>query len=1777
MSNPKQLKAVLTSLREAIASLETEATTNSTSIKSFCLVLTSELSSRGIAANLPQGNDNYDSSSEWIVSLLESIQMNAGKVAIDDVDNTNSSNYPAPMMAALNAAQGMAVSACAKICCPVLIYNHGDEHLDAFELLPINANKDIAKAYKDALKRCQDVEDGRLYTLLQLVTNLHSVPDNVDKSSLPKSKIRQFKLKQLRQLQYTFYTMAYANYLHGAVNYAVDQPPMWKRCLDSALLLNGSNDDDDDNQDSFVTSTNNNNNESGRSELNYKAYFNSRTIQPLNNMIRIAQAKGNEKRAKELSLLLAVGYLGGVRERLQDMKKTNKDSSAAAAGSRNTNGEEEKKLNTLSVKELVQQFYVDRTPLPIELEIMTVPSLLEYSKKALSACDAPTTIEDTSSLSSLEKESWILYHYIQEQMVHLAEESMIWSDVHRQYRSMLNRKPESNIPSIGAKKSKTTTGTKKVVASSKEEMEQQTRTKVYAEAYDEWKVDSLQLDSLPSLALRDAVLSLSSSLKIIPQSMTDIIQDCYRSLIHQMERLEAMAVIVQKKSKTSAKDVLSMWEALLSFISPLMGGRQDSDNFLSSNVPLRNLLETCSEAIIVASWMCEPIVGSGDNVSNEINNLSKLLSDAQRLLTACKVGRVEEKRLLDEKNKEESVLSSKESQSDLEKKLALRLECAIETSRCRAEIDSVLDADGVDINAITAIARRATISATGGFKNIADCNSPLLSASSSKALFGTPYLHFLSVWSGMYLSPWPYCNVGQARAILKQARDALRLSAKYWGRRSSNLEDLLLDIGEADLENVLLGGNADASSRLYHQALAKLEGKDGEENASGNALVREKLKVQCLIGLARQSLSVGNPEVAETHARSALNMLLSSDPTLNQGGVPTLLCSHAWCAPALNQLRHSHQLCSSRQLVAESCIQSSRFDDARSFLTDAVKEVPGNFDAAFSLASFYLRMHCMGKESDENETRKSLLRAAKMDTSKASPFALLGIWYESKNDAKRAEGCYQKALSLDASHPVAGRGLQRLIALEDLVPHCKKAIEQNSPVNGWAWQALGESKALHEGDDSTAVICFQQALRCRDIQSPSSDMLGAFYSYTELAATVHSEASMTWVELATCYRRMGKYSAALRAYEEAASTGTLPPAALCSWAQCDLDLGLYAEAAEKCDDVLACEDCPTGLIRMASYIEAEALLSIARTDIQGGKNGSCRSHLVKAITRLEGLCPQNSTYCEIKLLGDLYSFGEALPPYVFDQIPSGEGDALGADSSLSAEVEDKISFLQKGEEAYAKALELAARMDDQEEGDKIFLLAATGTDLGINLLSQARTIAVAHGDGSGGDTKTAIADLTAESDRVKDLILRSINAFSQAIDHSPNDAGAWCGLGSALIFVDPLLSQHAFCRALQIDKSIAEPLSSIALLYADYDKTDKSAEILDALTQLEDTPLMWIGRGLLLEKTSRAWHDSPASREGCLTRASDAYRASLQIMQHPAALLGLSLTCRRADADVQTSNDKLYSSLADHSSKVESRISMTLHQSTTGGGNIGASMIDGLFRIEEGLDAVDSSEASRMIKEGVKRIEQARSRSSSKISNDITSSGTKCEINFSSAASLQKKDNGEFPNDGIEKSLSEAARDLALDSPAAVQEYSLDQARNAVVLNPDSGESWLLLAKELTQAASSLNDAAATSETLSSAKAAADKALDLLQDQLLNACLVAPRRKVVHHENLIEYSEKSVVSAIPPSPLVSDAMSLVCWLGSMDEENQPQRSCATLQESLLLNPLNEVAATALGL
>ena len=352
-------------------------------------------------------------------------------------------------------------------------------------------------------------------------------------------------------------------------------------------------------------------------------------------------------------------------------------------------------------------------------------------------------------------------------------------------------------------------------------------------------------------------------------------------------------------------------------------------------------MECCSEAIITASWMSEPCTSAssgGDNELFDLTNVSQILSMSHKCLMACNKKRsMDEKRLVEQKKKETSVLSSKERLSESGKKELLEFQCALAASKCRIEFDNAAKSEAL-MNDIPVASRRATVAAT---KSSTDTKSSS-SSTAFNAKVGTPYIQFLSAWSGMYDSPWPFCAVGQARSIVRNARESMATANKVWGRHSSLsiIEQVMLDIGEADLEGVLMGGFANVSDKLYRQAMTILEENNDKLEVIARG-VKAMIKVHCLLGLARLSLSRNDScdaVVAEDLARDALKILSSvnpSDHTEQQSVV--LLSIYAWNAPSLGQLCQSYHVCASRQLVADACIRSSRPEDAREFLTEAVK------------------------------------------------------------------------------------------------------------------------------------------------------------------------------------------------------------------------------------------------------------------------------------------------------------------------------------------------------------------------------------------------------------------------------------------------------------------------------------------------------------------------------------------------------------------------------------------------------------------------------------------------------------------------------------------------------------------------------------------------------------------------------------------------------------------------------------------------------------------------
>jgi len=424
------------------------------------------------------------------------------------------------------------------------------------------------------------------------------------------------------------------------------------------------------------------------------------------------------------------------------------------------------------------------------------------------------------------------------------------------------------------------------------------------------------------------------------------------------------------------------------------------------------------------------------------------------------------------------------------------------------------------------------------------------------------------------------------------------------------------------------------------------------------------------------------------------------------------------------------------------------------------------------------------------------------------------------------------------------------------------------------WRAIGDAKVVNDASDEDAVLHYQNALRCRDIENPLQQTLGVFFTIPIKGSTKSNlECSNTWSALAGCYRRLGKYSASLRAYKSASGSGHGNCEYFCAWAQVELELGLLDDAAIRFEQVLMVTKNKNRY--SASYGLASCKLLSASRNIGEGKFGAALIDLKRGVDSLSLFFNDGEEevnfFCTMKLLGDLHSHGYGIPPTVFLTSEGLPTDDHGT--------ENKLSFIKRGENMYKRLLQ------DVEAKAQTFndnsLIAAALNDIGINILLQACV-----------RNKILCGDSSRQDGKLESLLKESAEYFEKAIDLNQLDPLSWCGLGCALFSSDAILSQHAFCKALQVDRNCHEAWTNLALTYIDGEaKISHVEEVIDGLTQVADSPLMWIARGLLFEKQST----DTINCEAMLQNASDSYRASLQTNRHPVALLGLSMTCRRLD------------------------------------------------------------------------------------------------------------------------------------------------------------------------------------------------------------------------------------------------------------------------------------------
>lgn len=537
------------------------------------------------------------------------------------------------------------------------------------------------------------------------------------------------------------------------------------------------------------------------------------------------------------------------------------------------------------------------------------------------------------------------------------------------------------------------------------------------------------------------------------------------------------------------------------------------------------------------------------------------------------------------------------------------------------------------------------------------------------------------------------------------------------------------------------------------------------------------------------------------------------------------------------------------------------------------------------------------------------------------------------------------------------------------------------------------------------------------------------------------------------------------------------------------------------------------LFPVAAYGKGVALLSIAQRATQDGKIGLAYKILRHGLNEFSQ--PESAaTVCLQKLKGDFYSFGATLPPSVFLDSTK-YNNSSDSDGFL-----EKMEFISQGEAAYRCAHALIEGCSDESSALRAQLL----TDIGSNYLLQAQIASGHESEGLGG----RVSDVSSE------LFASAAKEFRLALEISPLFGLAWCGLGCALVRSDPLMAQHAFSRSMELDKLAPDSYANLSFLYTTHKNHGASALVSDALTEIADTPMMWINRALIFEYTASQQAEHMLECK-YLKQAADAYRASMQTLKHPSATLGISLTCR---IESNESDDMLMDSY-NYASEYIGRV---------GSADLPAMLAEGVLSVEVAAKSTNDRfdqmliEARQLLLHRIERVEEC--------SMDNTEDQG---IDLSLCRELVTKD--------VKNNEQQAT-----DSKSVGSEWSIHRQ---VVNSPNRGDLWLRLAKQCALKASDEKEG-----STGTALTAARRATSILMQQLAEPTTIPTKDRSTR-----------VVKARD----LSDALALRYWLEHISDSRKCGIPCDAedllptiqavntleLQRSLIICPGNIMARQAL--
>lgn len=324
--------------------------------------------------------------------------------------------------------------------------------------------------------------------------------------------------------------------------------------------------------------------------------------------------------------------------------------------------------------------------------------------------------------------------------------------------------------------------------------------------------------------------------------------------------------------------------------------------------------------------------------------------------------------------------------------------------------------------------------------------------------------------------------------------------------------------------------------------------------------------------------------------------------------------------------------------------------------------------------------------------------------------------------------------------------------------------------------------------------------------------------------------------------------------------------------------------------------------------------------------------------------------------------------------------------------------------------------------------------------------------------------------------------------------------------------------------------ANVGFLYTTLQAFDASEETMNALTQVADTPMMWINRAFMLEQKAMADLKDDSSKSSQRVRqAADAYRAALQVLKQPDAMIGLAVT-NRVISDGKEMKDTLSNSLDYGIKRKESLVLMT-----------------------EFLEASPHFREAASMLCGVMSLEQATMHKRFGWSDEILERG---QIMAKTALAQKKQILSSLDIESVEKCLTNVSDSLGKEKSGS--SLSLDSfIQKKILIEPSRPDLWLALAKELVACL----DQSSPFYKIDSAFQAAKRALDMLSETL-----TYPHR--------IDGQIASFVS----SEMVSESLGLVHCLEDLKETDTVAVDASfDLQRSLMMCPNNILSREALGL